>query len=604
MAIKLFQLGGNMASQKKYGNFLLQGGKKLNLRKVDDKFTLRLSVGTTPKDVESKLGVVHSRRLAPYNLNEFSTSELDQAMENARKGKETVFASHVYSFENDPKSRLYLSDQITVKFKPETSDTEIEDIASSYGLEIVKEIEGSPKTYVFKLTPQAKENPIKISNKLKESGKVELSEPNIIIESQSYYIPSDTKFKHQWHLYHGKGPLMTPGSHISAPDAWDITRGERSVVVAVVDDSVDITHRDFQGAGKIIAPVDFRGRDFNPLPESEDDNHGTACAGVAVAEENRIGVVGVAPGCALMPVRTSGLIDDESIEEIFEWVEKNGAHVISCSWGAATNYFPLSLRKWLAIHKAATEGRGGKGCIIVFAAGNSNRPVNGTVNEMGWPEDLYSGPTQWLSGFAAHEDVLAVSACTSLGGKSAYSNWGKEISVCAPSNNGRPSVGYPGIGKLPTYPEITTPLRGRGIVTTDRVGRSGYTRGDYTSTFGGTSSACPVVAGVAALVLSANPELSAKEVKKIIEDTADKIIDREPDPQLKLSKGTYDSGGHSDWFGHGKINAFNAVQKAIERSCPDWEYQGFGGMEDYYLTLIALYEASIGAYEEALQEMQ
>ncbi|HEY9246022.1 MAG TPA: hypothetical protein VIO11_04160, partial [Candidatus Methanoperedens sp.] len=187
-----------MASQKKYGNSLWQGGKKLGLKKVEDKFTLRLSAGATPEDVESKLGVVHSKRLAPYNLNEFQTSELDKTMENARKGNETVFASHVYSIENDPNSRIYLSDQLTVKFKPDTSETEIEDIASSYGLEIVKEIEGSPKTYVFKLTPQAKENPIKISNRLKESGKVELSEPNIIVESQSHYVPADTKFKHQW----------------------------------------------------------------------------------------------------------------------------------------------------------------------------------------------------------------------------------------------------------------------------------------------------------------------------------------------------------------------------------------------------------------------
>lgn len=596
-----------MVAQKKHGNFLWQGGKKINLKKLPDKFTIRLAAGTNPKDMESKYGIAHSRRLAPYNLNEFSAveNELDQAMDNVRKGNETIFAGHVYSFENDPKSRIYLTDQITVKFKPETSDIEIGNLASSYGLEIVKEVEGSPKTYVFKVTQQAKENPIKISNKLMESKIVELSEPNIVMESQSYYIPSDTKFKYQWHLHHKGGPLLAIDSHIFAAEAWDITQGDRNVVVAIVDDSVDITHRDFRGEGKIVAPVDFKGRDFEPLPENEDDNHGTATAGVAVAEENGIGVVGVAPRCALMPVRTSGLIDDEAIEEIFEWVENNGADVVSCSWGAATNYFPLSLRKSLAIHKASTNSRGGKGVVIIFAAGNSNRPVNEVVNETGWPEDIYSGPTEWLAGFAAHEDVIAVAACTSLAKKSAYSNWGKEISVCAPSNNGHPSVGYPGIGKIPTFPRITKALPGRGIVTTDRVGRSGYKRGDYTSTFGGTSSACPTVAGVAALVLSVNPNLSAKEVKKILEETADKIVDEDPDPQLNLSKGTYDSDGHSEWFGYGKVNAYKAVKKALEKLSPYWGYPDSYGseMEAYYQQLIAYYQELISAYEEALQQM-
>ncbi len=108
-----------------------------------------------------------------------------------------------------------------------------------------------------------------------------------------------------------------------------------------------------------------------------------------------------------MPIRTTGYLDDESIEQVFDWAMTKGASVISCSWGASAVYFPLSLRQRAAITRAATEGRNGKGCVIVFAAGNANRPTSGTVNESGWPNNLLQGPVKWLSGFAVHPDVIS-----------------------------------------------------------------------------------------------------------------------------------------------------------------------------------------------------
>jgi subtilisin-like proprotein convertase family protein len=193
--------------------------------------------------------------------------------------------------------------------------------------------------------------------------------------------------------------------------------------------------------------------------------------------------------------------------------------------------------------------------VIVFAAGNSNRPLNGKVNEHGWPNNELSGPTPWLNGFAVHPDVIAVAASTSLNKKAAYSNWGTEISVCAPSNNAPAMV----------PPEVYDDYTGLGIVTTDRTSSAGYDPSNFTSDFGGTSSACPVVAGVAALVLSANPDLTATDVRQILQQTADKIVDKDPDPQLGLRKGTYETSGRSEWFGYGKVNAFKAVQAAVQR---------------------------------------
>ena len=266
-----------------------------------------------------------------------------------------------------------------------------------------------------------------------------------------------------------------------------------------------------------------------------------------------------------MPLRTTGFLDDESIERLFQWAVQQGAAVISCSWSPAAIKFPLSLRQRNALTQAATKGRNGKGCVIVFSAGNANRPVSGQVNETGWPRNAVSGVTEWLSGFAVHPDVITVSACTSLNTKAAYSSWGQHIAVAAPSNNAHPNVALPAVGTVKTGPAITAAIAGRGMVTSDRTGTAGYSQDAYTQTFGGTSSACPVVAGVAGLVLSVNPTLTAREVKQILQQTADKITDPNPDPQLGRRYGTYDHNGHSPWFGYGRVNAHKAVLEAKKR---------------------------------------
>ncbi|MEO1445508.1 MAG: S8 family serine peptidase, partial [Cyanobacteria bacterium J06635_11] len=274
-----------------------------------------------------------------------------------------------------------------------------------------------------------------------------------------------------------------------------------------------------------------------------------------------------APGCSLMPIQTTGYLDDASIEQLFDWAIEQGADVISCSWSPASVYFPLSRRISSAINRAATKGRNGKGCIVVFSAGNANRPVEGKVEEMGWPRNLLKGVTTWLSGFAIHPDVITVSACTSLNRKAAYSNWGRHISVTAPSNNAPPSMAL-SEGTFDTGPPVQGSLPGRVVITSDRTGSEGYSLDDYTG-FGGTSSSCPLVAGVVGLMLSANPDLTARQVKQLLQRTTDKIIDKEPDPQLGQSYGTYDRNGHSLWFGHGKVNAYKAVKAAQEAMTSD-----------------------------------
>lgn len=552
------------------GRVLQRGGEELLLDKVSDRFTVKTSNATALNTAITPLAAQVSPTPAPGQLTEVVVppAQRDQVMQRVRSTTGVDYASHVYQLQADTASRVYLTDQLTVQFASQVDAGAIAQIAAQYGLEQVKSVPGLANTFVFRTTATATENPLKISNRLIQRPDVQIAEPNIAVKTQALYRPTDPVYPQQWHLNHNGGTNLAPNSHVFAESAWDITRGVRSVVVAIMDDSVDLNHPDFQGIGKIVAPRDFKDNTFLPLPELPDDNHGTACAGVAVAEENGVGAVGAAPGCALMPLRTSGFLDDEAIEELFDWAMKNGAAVISCSWGAAAVYFPLSLRQSNALTRAAAEGRNGKGCVILFAAGNANRPINGTINEQGWVDNVIKGSTQWLNGFAVHPDVIAVAASTSLNRKAAYSNWGKEIAVCAPSNNAPPGMGLQQVGYVYTPPEVRTGLDGLGITTTDRVGVSGYSSTDFANDFGGTSSATPLVAGIAALVLSANPDLTATEVRQVLQQTADKIVDPNPDPQFGFRKGTYENGGRCDWFGYGKVNAFKAVQAAQQRKAP------------------------------------
>ncbi|NJM96373.1 MAG: S8 family serine peptidase [Phormidesmis sp. RL_2_1] len=574
-------LGGNkgvLPGQE--GEILQRGGEELRLRQVKNRLTIGLSDLAELASLTAQWQPQKVRNITPQAIGaslfivewQLSEAELESALSDLRAMPMVVYASHVYELEVSPGTYVYLANQLTVQFADGLQITQVEAIAHSVGIirsHALPDVGlNSGPTYCFIVGPSARQNPLKIANQLARHPDVLLAEPNIILATAPLYRPTDSRYSEQWHLYHRSNSSdLAPNSHVFAEKAWDMTRGSRSVVIAITDDGFDLAHPDLQGAGKIVAPRDLKNQDGLPTPTAH-ENHGTAVAGVALAEENGQGIVGIAPGCSLMPIQTTGFLDDSSIEALFNWAVSQGADVISCSWSPAAVYFPLSRRISQAINRAATQGRDGKGCVIVFSAGNANRPVEGKVEESGWAKNLITGVTNWLSGFAIHPDVITVSACTSLSRKAAYSNWGRHISVAAPSNNAPPNMSL-SEGTFTTGPQILqTRLKGRAVLTSDRTGSDGYTPDDYAG-FGGTSSACPLVAGIVGLMLSVNPDLSASEVKQLLQSTTDKIIDSDPDPQLGQRYGTYDSSGHSFWFGYGKVNAYQAVKAAQERALKD-----------------------------------
>ena len=540
-------------------DILLRGGHAVELQKELQVFTafapkpadrLRLAALAGVTDVRQVAGAVYRVHVAP--------KQLERAMDDYRAGSQPAVCHHAYKPQGATSTRFYLSDQLIVRFHKGVSKLKQHALLQSEGLRAVRSLPGKKPALLVQVTARAGKNPLKAGNALCASPLVEFAEPDLINRFTPAYIPSDPGFQLQWHLRSREARDVLASADIGATLAWELTRGARDVVLAVIDDGFELSHPDFSGANKIVHPLDFADMDADPSAEgASGDLHGTPCAGIALAEENGSGVVGVAPGCAFMPVRVSFRKRDSDWVQIFDEVGRR-ADVISCSWGPPPVWAPLPLALSEKLHEVAEHGGpNGRGCVIVFAAHNYNAPLQDTANT-GFEWRSGADPTGALrfttepivNGWAAHPAVVTVAACTSLNRKAAYSNWGTEVSLCAPSSNGHPI-------------DPRKALPGLGLYTTDNelLGAGFQAGSSYTSGFGGTSGAAPIVAGVAALVRSANPQLTALEIKRVLQETADQILDDSADPVLGLRHGTY-AAGHSHWFGAGKVNAGRAVLRA------------------------------------------
>jgi thermitase len=285
-------------------------------------------------------------------------------------------------------------------------------------------------------------------------------------------------------------PLSTPAaawSHvkIGVAAAWGITRGKADVRIAVLDEGVDTTHPAIKPA--VFAERDFIGGNGNSAMPSGNDAHGTACAGIVLSRDKTF--PGIAPRCSLIAARIAmddghgrWIFDDFSTRDAIDWSWKEqGAAVISNSWGGGAPTDAISR----AFARARTQGRNGLGSVVVIAAGNAQAPID-------FPGDLPGYVTVGASNPADERKTR-----TSSDGEDWWgSNFGATMHVLAP---------------------------GVFIWTTDIVGPAGYEPADFTKTFNGTSSATPAVAGAAALMLSANPALSASSVRDLLAKTAKKL---------------------------------------------------------------------------------
>lgn len=459
----------------------------------------------------------------------------DEARRTLKKDTAVQFAGRVLV---DPKSRapVLYTENCFVKFHDDVKPTETRRLLQKYRFTGRRALGYARNAWVISAPEGIGLDLFGLVTRFLREEAVELLHPELIRR-----LAHKTAFPGQWHLKKTTVDGTVVDAHARVEAAWSLADGT-GVTVAVIDDGVDLDHEEFRSGGKIVAPRDVTLSNANPRP-GFGDRHGTACAGVACAD-GLVGASGVAPRAALIPIRLASGLGSQQEADAFVWAAQKGADVISCSWGPEDGDWrdpndplhqqvvPLPDSTRLAIDFAVNQGRGGKGCVICFAAGNGNEPVDN-------------------DGYASYGKVMAIAACNDLSKKSAYSDSGNAVWCSFPSNE-------------TVLPRLTT-----GIWTTDNMGPSGYnpgqtTKGDaaghYTNGFGGTSSACPGAAGVAALILSRNPGLRWDEVREVLKNSCDRI---------DTAGGNYDASGHSPKYGYGRVNAKRAVELAMPDPGPD-----------------------------------
>lgn len=364
----------------------------------------------------------------------------------------------------------------------------------------------------FLLEVEGIENQLPLIQQLSEQGYLKWGHPDFRVEIVHF---NDPLFGEQFQMNNTGGTLdgnpLVADMDIDALEAWGITTGTSSITVSVIDDGLE-AHPDLPTISAGYTPAN----NGDGTPTTSTDGHGLACGGIIAAQhDNGIGVRGVAPGVDLIAVNIfQGSETTQDLADAFTWSVSQGADVISNSWGYSSCTFNAPTLT-AAINSAATTGRNGLGCVILFASGNDYGSC------VSYPANL--------------SNVIAVGALSPDGDISLYSNQGSALDVVAPSNDVNNAV--------------TAFIY--GVRTTDRVGSNGYSTGEYTTSFGGTSAACPAAAGAAALVLSVDATLTKDQVYTLLTTTADDM----------------GGAGFDNTFGYGRVNAYQAVIAAGGISC-------------------------------------
>lgn len=331
-----------------------------------------------------------------------------------------------------------------------------------------------------------------VIKELKSDSNVLFAQPNYKLNTKSESsadVPSDDRFSEQWGLLNDGQSIEyaqgTKGQDISAVDAWSITKGSPTVLVGVLDTGIDINHNDLKnniyinkgeipkngidddGNGLIddTNGWDFANNDNTVYDDSRKDMHGTHVAGIIGASQNGSGIVGVAPTAKILPLKfiNDGTGYTSDAIRAIEYASKMGVKIVNCSFSGSDNNLALK------------EAMSASNMLFVCAAGNDGK-------------DIAKSPV-YPASFEL-SNVITVGATNNSGKIAALSNYGINVDVAAP-----------GIGILSTSPE---------------------NQYDYQN---GTSFAAPYVAGIAALIQSIIPDMTAAQIATRIRSTATKNSD-------------------------------------------------------------------------------
>lgn len=407
-----------------------------------------------------------------------------------------------FYYKRNNASSIGTSNYFYIKLNNSNDFKILQKVASQKNVQIVKQVPNMPLWYILSLKKNTIGNSLNLANYFYETGLFADIDPAFMFNFRNN-CTNDSDFGSLWGLNNSTNPAID----INACQAWSISQGN-GIKVAVVDQGIDKNHNDLAGN---ISNLSYNTQtSTSPSVFINGNIHGTHVAGtIGAIKDNNLQVVGVAPLSKIMSVSHSLSLTPNISAELasgISWAYQNGADVINNSWGDQGGQLYNQLHSTIlenAIISAMTSGRNNKGTLIVFAAGNygSSGPI------MDYPGNF-------------NDNILSVGSITSIGNRSNFSGYGTKLDVVAPGSD-----------ILSTIP------------------------GNSTQSLNGTSMASPHVAGVCALVLSANPSLTGQQVRDIIEQTSQKV-------------GTYSysnisgrvNGTWNDQMGYGLIDAYEAVR--------------------------------------------
>ncbi|MCB0570640.1 MAG: S8 family serine peptidase [Phaeodactylibacter sp.] len=543
------------------------GGQELYYHGTQEKIALRESsthfvvkFDSTRLDELKKMlpqwGEVEYEYENAYILRTKEEGSVRELVGRAREMEGVLAANPIYLTPDD--QMMGVTDVICLAFKEGASADSRKEILDKYNARDIT----SPRAKSFYLQISVPKNAqaLQVANEIQESGLTTFAHPDFLAMTVKHYTPSDPYYARQFYL-HNIGQLINDGhtgttdADIDAEEAWEVTRGSNTIRIAVLDEGVVSNNNDLPLARLDILPgCNFASGSPNDPSPVGDGAHGTACSGIIAAEhDNGEGVSGVAPFCRIMPVRIPfGLVSSSVYANAINFAWSNNADVLSNSWGYnSTADIPVITA---AINSAATSGRGGIGAVVVFSAGN-------TAHHAGSNNGFVSYP-----GNVAVATVLTVGASDRNDQQANYSPDGAALDVVAPSHLAYSSqiagecfeVWSTDITGADGYNDSPGGFGGPCPALGEMLPNAGVNFQDYTGRMGGTSAACPEVAGLAALMLSVTPSLTPAQVFDCITQSCDKV-----------GGYTY-TGGKSVEMGFGRINARNALSAHLwARDTPD-----------------------------------
>ena len=406
-----------------------------------------------------------------------------------KEDAKSVILTSCYSTENN--EEVCATPYLNVELKKEEDIDLLASYAEKYRLRVVGNSSLLPLWYILSITQNSEKNSLECANELYESGK--FAESTADFCSKDLECTNDPYFYEQWGLQNN----YYTDIDISACDAWECSTG-KDVKIAIVDTGVELDHIDLESN---ISNISFD-TETESSPSVVYYEHGTECAGIAAAiKGNHIQIAGVAPEATIMSISNS--MDTTCNSRLNRakgiiWAYQHGADVISNSWSSKTHHAAIDN----AIKEAFIYGRHGKGCVIVFAAGNKEEYENSY--DIKYPAN-------------SNDTILVVGAINRAGTRASYSTYGAKLDLVAPGDTIRTTIPNSYLGY-------------------------GY----------GTSMACPHVAGVAALILERNSELTVCQVNSIICNNAKKLSGVD----FNVSK---PDGMWNNQYGYGLVDANNSV---------------------------------------------